>query len=62
MLLRLSDSHIFPLLGVDMSLFPLALVYDNSGGKGDIMQYSASNPDTSRTDLVSMAGRCHCGY
>lgn len=53
-LLRLSHPHIFPFLGVDMTLFQLSLVYDNSGGNGDIMQYIESHPHTSRTDLVSM--------
>ena len=53
MWLRLSHPHILPFRGVNMSLFQLALVYD-LGENGDIVQYTASHPDTSPMVLVSV--------
>jgi len=50
---RLVHENVLPFLGVDTSIFRLALVYD-WGHNGNIMQYLESHPDSSRPKLVSV--------
>ena len=50
---RLIHENILPFRGVDMSIFQLALVYD-WGHSGNIMQYLESNPNASRSKLVTV--------
>ena len=49
---RLSHERILPFHGVDTTNFQLALVYDWADC-GNIIQYLDSNPQVSRTYLVS---------
>jgi len=48
---RLSHENILPFLGVTMTVFQLALVYD-WGHNGNITQYIASHPHASRASLL----------
>lgn len=48
---KLSHENILPFHGVEMSLFPLGLVYD-WGQHGNISQYVAKYPEASRPSLV----------
>ena len=48
---RLSHENILSFRGVNITLFQLALVYD-WGQNGNINQYIASHPGTSRPNLV----------
>ena len=51
---RLSHPNILAFRGVNVTLFPLYLVYDR-GYHGNIIQYLASHPQVSRPSLV-------CGF
>jgi len=50
---RLVHENVLPFHGVDTSIFQLALVYD-WGHNGNISQYLESNPNASRSELVSI--------
>ena len=49
---RLCHEHVLQFHGVDRTNFQLALVYDLEDS-GNIVQYLDSNPEVSRTRLVS---------
>jgi len=50
---RLHHENVLPFQGVDTSILQLALVYD-WGQNGNIAQYLKSNPDASRSKLVTV--------
>ena len=51
---KLNHPNIVTFWGVDMTLFPLALVYDWEEN-GDIMEYLGSHPEASRPGLVRIS-------